>query len=145
MLKQVQHDEVRREASVLQIIVWLGCFYLVLKGLQLLQAGLAAPDDKGSVVLTGYIGFILGVGGAIAFFVMANSQVENTGLMGATSSNASPDYGAGRLDSDGTADVDAAVKDAENAAAEAMKAGEEAAKEAEEAMNAATQVSKETR
>ena len=66
---------------MLQIITWLGCFYLVIKGLQLLQQSQLAPE-RSSARSTGYIGFILSLLGAAFFVYIAGQQVQSSGALG---------------------------------------------------------------
>ncbi len=60
---------------MLQIIIWLGSFYLVLKGLQLLQAGLSAPDGSGARTI-GHLGAVAAIVAALAFVILGNEQAK---------------------------------------------------------------------
>ena len=60
---------------MLQLIIWLGCLLLILNGLKALQIGAAA--EAGSLSRTiGVISAVLGVAGALAFFLMASTQSD---------------------------------------------------------------------
>jgi hypothetical protein len=64
---------------MLQIIVWMGCAYLVLKGLLILQMSWTSSREKpGFAPILGSVCAIAGVVLAVVFFNMAEEQVAAT-------------------------------------------------------------------
>lgn len=61
---------------MLQIIGWLGCFYLVIKAMEML--GNAPRDEHGKRSAWTDIGAALAVLGAMAFVIMLQEQVDAT-------------------------------------------------------------------
>ena len=66
---------------MLQIIIWLGCLYLVLKGLQLLRVGLSASAGSG-LRMIGFAGLAIALVGSVTFLMLANNQaISSTGAI----------------------------------------------------------------
>jgi hypothetical protein len=64
---------------MLQILGWLGCFYLVLKGVQVLQTGLASSHkERPFLIVIGGCTLAACVIGAIVFVVLINAQANST-------------------------------------------------------------------
>jgi hypothetical protein len=109
---------------MLQIIIWLGSVYLILKGFEMLQAGLLASDEQSDAKLIVYLGVVAAVLAAIIFIWLANAQVQgNPSSLNELFS--SPD--------EMPAELGFSIPDAEEAANAAMKA----ANNATDAANAA--------
>lgn len=64
--------------GLLQIIIWMGCVYLILKGISVLQTGLASGNEKkGELLALGYAAVIIAIGAAVVFFGLAETQVAS--------------------------------------------------------------------
>lgn len=63
------------EVGLLQIIGWLGCLYLAVKGLEI-GNGAQFRHESGRVTVAGALIAILAVGGALVFAVAINLQGE---------------------------------------------------------------------
>lgn len=62
-------------AGYLQIIIWMGCAYLILKGLSILQVGLASNRaDRGLLIAIGIAGLGVAVISALGFFWVSAEQ-----------------------------------------------------------------------
>ena len=64
-------------AGMLQIVTYLLCFYLVIKGVEILQIGLASGrPDRGALKVIGWMTLIACVAAAIAFATFQDQQAE---------------------------------------------------------------------
>lgn len=72
--------------GMLQIITYMMGFYLVLKGVEILQIGRAsAREDRKGMVVTGWITIGICVIAAVAFIRMQDSQATSIGNPSAAS------------------------------------------------------------
>lgn len=62
---------------MLQIIGWMGCVYLFVKGLEFI-ANRSYRNDDGSYGVTATVGSVVSWLGAIVFFFMLNAQAGAT-------------------------------------------------------------------
>jgi uncharacterized membrane protein HdeD (DUF308 family) len=65
-------------AGMLQIITYLLAFYLVVKGIEVLQVALASPREKrGGIILLGALTLVACVAGAAWFVTMQDIQASS--------------------------------------------------------------------
>jgi hypothetical protein len=65
-------------AGMLQVLTYLLCFYLVIKGLEVLQIGLASNRPaRGGLVVLGTLTLIGCIIGAISFAAMQDNQAQS--------------------------------------------------------------------
>jgi hypothetical protein len=66
--------------GMLQILTYLAALYLVVKGIEVLQIGLAStPPSRGGVVAIGVATLVLCLSGAVLFVVMQDAQATRVG------------------------------------------------------------------
>lgn len=67
-------------AGLLQIIIWMGCVYLVLKGVSILQVGMASSNtNRGPLIVVGYAALAVAI--IAAFFFVRVSGEQTATLM----------------------------------------------------------------
>jgi hypothetical protein len=98
---------------MLQIIIWLGCFYLALKGVEIFLSSL--PEER-SKDRQGYaVGVLLvAILGAMTFVLLANEQADSSPTMSSFSSG----YDAGS-----STEIERAAQAGAEAAADAAAEG----------------------
>jgi hypothetical protein len=72
----------RGDNAVLQILGWLACIYLVIKGVEILQIGLASVREgsgRSTVIAVGAFSLAACVLAAIVFVWLINAQAGATG------------------------------------------------------------------
>ena len=62
---------------MLQIVVWLGCVYLAVKGIDMVRCGLTSGENPAARV-TAFLGAGLAFVAVPIFFMMAQQQVQGT-------------------------------------------------------------------
>jgi hypothetical protein len=64
---------------MLQILGWLGCFYLIIKGLHIIASAdqSKAKSTQNALAFTGALAIL----GAIGFFILINEQAKATGQL----------------------------------------------------------------
>lgn len=66
-------------AGLLQIIIWMGCVYLILKGVSILQVGMASSNtNRGPLIAVGYAALAVAI---IAAFFFARVSGEQTAML----------------------------------------------------------------
>lgn len=64
---------------MIQIAIWLGCVYLVFKGVSILQTALASQNEnKNIILLIGWGSVLASLIAAFVFFNMSNEQAAAT-------------------------------------------------------------------
>lgn len=65
-------------AGMLQIITYLLAFYLVIKGIEILQIALASNrEEKGGIIALGWVVLISCLFAAVGFVTMQNEQAQS--------------------------------------------------------------------
>ncbi len=65
-------------AGMLQILTYLFCFYLIIKGIEVLQIGLASGrDSRTTVLIIGTLTLIACIIAAISFVNMQDNQAQS--------------------------------------------------------------------
>jgi len=70
-------------AGLLVIIIWMGCVYLVLKGISILQIGLASNNaNRGGLIAIGLAAFTVSIIAALFFFRASGEQASALSSLG---------------------------------------------------------------
>jgi hypothetical protein len=74
---------------MLQIIVWLGCVYLAVKGFEMVRSGLTSGENPAARAVA-FLGAALAFVAVPVFFVMAQQQVQATNPFGSPAAYQTP-------------------------------------------------------